>query len=765
MVWIDPEPVEVPQVLSEAVGGHPLVATALVRRGIATPQAARAFLDPACYTPAPPADLPDLLRAADRLETAIRRGERIAVWGDFDVDGQTATALLISTLRDLGADPLYYIPQRIPEGHGLNIPALERLLAEGVRLLITCDTGVTAHQACTYAQEHGVDVIVTDHHALPDELPPALAVVEPRRLPPGHPLGELPGVGCAFKLAEELYGRAGRRGEEERYLDLVALGIVADVVPLKGDNRYLLQRGLAALRQTERIGLLALAEAAGLRLGGLTEEHIAYQVAPRLNALGRLGDAILGVELLTTADLSRARILAAQLEGLNDQRRLITRQMLAAAQEQIERDPTLLDYQALVLAHPTWHPGAVGPVASRLAELYGRPAVVIATPPGGPGHGSARSVPGCDIYAALKTKADLLLSFGGHPMAAGLRIDPEKVPLLRRGLSRSVAALWDRSASGPALPIEEYLPLSDLSLELVAELERLAPFGPGNPPIHLATGDLTLLSYAAVGRGEEHRRMIVQDDEGVTRTVLWWQGAGQPLPQGRFELAYIARTSDYQGETQLQLEWVASREREPAPAPPPPPAVNIVDYRTITNQAEVLEGLRQRQEVQVWIEAKGEGEPPGRGRDELEIGPSLAIWTAPPGPDVLAEVLERVSPSTVYLFGVDPGLDRPRPFLERLAGLVKRALHASGGEVSIPVLATRLAQRAATVRLGVRWLAARGQVAVEGEAGQVMILIPGSGAPSPELAALEARLGEALAETAAYRRYFATAPAEELLPR
>jgi single-stranded-DNA-specific exonuclease len=765
MNWLDPQPLEIPEALREAVGGHPLVAATLVRRGITTPAAARAFLDPSYYTPAPPAELPDLLPAAERVESAIRRGERIAVWGDFDVDGQTATALLLDVLRKLGADAVYHIPRRMPEGHGVKIPALEKLLAQGVGLLITCDTGVADHQAVLYAQQHGVDVIITDHHDLPAELPPAFAVVEPKRLAQGHPLYELAGVGCAFKLAEELYGRAGLEGDTERLLDLVALGTVVDVAVLSGDNRYLVQRGLAILRRAGRIGLLALSEAAELRPAGLSEEHLAFHLGPRLNALGRLDDARAGVELLTTGDLARARILAAQLEGLNDQRRLISSQMLAAAQEQLAADPTLLDYEALVLAHPAWHPGVVGVIAGRLAELYRRPAVVIAIPGDGPGRGSARSVPGCDIHAALASQSELLTAFGGHPMAAGLLIEPELIPRFRRGLSRAVAGLWDRAAQPPTLPIDAYMPLDALSLELVAEIERLAPFGPGNPPLLLASRNLTLLSQATLGRGGEHLRLTVKDEQEKTQTVIWWQGAGQPLLQGRFDLAYTARASDFRGEQRLQLEWIAYREREPVVLEREVPAIKVLDYRALSNSLLVLEGLLRREAVQVWVEGAVPPAPPGKGRRSLEPAPALAIWTAPPGPAVLAGALERAAPATVYLFGLDPGLDRPRAFLERLAGLVKHALSTHGGRVELAALAEELAHREETVRLGLRWLAARGQIAMTDEAEGVVVLAPGAGESGPELSQAEERLRQALAETAAYRRYFATAPPETLLSR
>ncbi len=270
------------------------MAQTLVRRGVTTPAAAVAFLDPDAYMPAPPDALPGMPRAVSRLWRAVRGGEPICVWGDFDVDGQTATALLVGTLADLGAHVTYHVPVRENESHGVNLPNLKRVIAEGARLILTCDTGIAAHEAVSYARSQGVDVIVTDHHSLPAVLPDAAAVVNPKLLPGDHPLADLPGVGVAYKVAEALYERARRTNEAARGLDLVALGIVADVAIQRRDTRYLLQRGLAALRATsgaQRLGLRALMETAELDPAWLSEEHIGFVLGPRLNAAGRLADA------------------------------------------------------------------------------------------------------------------------------------------------------------------------------------------------------------------------------------------------------------------------------------------------------------------------------------------------------------------------------------------------------------------------------------------------------------------------------------------
>ena len=375
--WIEPSAVTAPAALRTAVGGHPLVADILTRRGLADPAAAVAFLDWQRYVPAPPEDLPGVTPAADLLWQAIQQRKRLAVWGDFDVDGQTATTLLVDALRELGAQPLYVIPHRLSDGHGIKLPTLEKLLAQGVDLLLTCDTGVAEHEAIALAQARGVQVIVTDHHDLPPDLPRVEALVEPKLLARAHPLRELPGVGVAFILMQALYSRAGRPGAEARLLDLVAMGIVADVARQVGDTRYLLQRGLLQLRQSPRLGLQALMAQANLDPLRVDAETIGFQLGPRLNALGRLADATQAVELLTTTDATTARILAAQLEGLNNERKLLCDQVEAAAQEMLAREPSLLDGQVLVLLNPHWHPGVLGIVANRLAEQYRRPALLL----------------------------------------------------------------------------------------------------------------------------------------------------------------------------------------------------------------------------------------------------------------------------------------------------------------------------------------------------------------------------------------------------
>ena len=778
-MWLEPTPVPASDVLRSAVGGHPLVAEILARRGFLSPEAALPFLDPDRYTPSSPEALPDMAIAAQRLHAAIKRGERIAVWGDFDVDGQTATALLVSGLRDAGADVVYYIPNRLTESHGIRIEPLTRLLAQGVQVLLTCDTGIAAHAAIHHARSRGVSVIVTDHHELPAELPQADALVNPRRLPPGHPLRQLPGVGVAFKLIQQLDlppaaagGTGGQsfspvtKGETESksYLDLVALGIVADVAEQTGDTRYLLQRGLEQLRHPQRIGLRAMFETARLDPTRLSAEHIGFGLGPRLNALGRLGDANVAVELFTTSDWGRARILAAQLEGLNHQRRLISEQMYAAAQEQIARDPSLLDTSVLMLENPHWHGGVIGPVAGRLAEQYARPVALIVTPPGQAGRGSVRSVPGCDINLALSRVSQYLISFGGHPGAAGLSISPENIPAFRRALSQAVEAAWDRSASRVGTRVDAYVGLNELSIELAQELERLAPFGPGNPAIHLACRNLTLAGQRTFGRNGEHREMTVQDESGVTRKATWWRGAEQEPPEGPFDLTFALKSTDYVGRPALEIEWIDTRLMQ-APVmqvAAPEPQVELLDWRNVADASRHVAALAARGDVQVWAEGDTVEEVSGHGRHALAPALTLVVWTAPPGPRELGAALADVSPRVVALCGVTSVEDSIEPFLRRLAGLLKHDLRQRQGRVYLPGLAAACGQRLATVRQGIEWLAARGQISIQTWDGDGLTIVPGAG-EKQAASELETALRVLLSETAAYRAYFGRADARQLI--
>ncbi len=739
-----PKP-DIPPDLLDAVGDS-FLSQLLAQRGITTTATARAFLDPDAYEPAPATDLPDMNIAVERLNRAIKQQERICVWGDFDVDGQTSTALLVSALQSLGGNVISYIPNRLTESHGIKPPTLKKILAQGINLLLTCDTGIGEHEAVKIAQAVGVDVIITDHHDLDDTLPPALAVINPKRLEINHPLREIPGVGVAYKLVENLFKSHKRRDEAESLLDLVALGIVADVARQTGDTRYLLQKGLDVLQDTPRPGLQALLENSRLKTNRLTEDHIGFWLAPRLNALGRLGDANLAVELLTTTNRSRARIIALQLEALNDRRKMLVDRVVIQALSQLEDTPSLADYNAIVLAAADWHPGVVGIAANRIMDQTGKPTILIALRPDGLGRGSARSIPGCDIHQALKTQAHLLAGFGGHPLAAGLAIQPDHLIEFRRGLS---AALSDCEITAEkTLTINAMVELSHITPELLQTIQRLAPFGAGNPPVTVGCSGVRVVEDSVFGKTGDHRRLVIADEAGFHQDVIWWSGATRSVPQGRFDLACKISPDDYRGGNTVQIEWLDAREWNPAPVAAP---AQFIDWRQASDLQKPILSLSQ---PLIWAEGTTPANFSATNRCQLHPAETLVIWSAPPGQDVFQQILNRVNARQIYLVGQPSPLDHFPAFVAQLMGLVKYAITHKTGEINLEQLAAALGQRAGTARLGLEWLEIQGKLDITVDEPEALVVQPAQRPPQGESAEIERTLKSVLAETAAYRRFF-----------
>lgn len=748
--WLDPKPVNPPDSLRKAVGGHSLVAEHLMRKGIITPSDVGRFLSADMYTPASPNELPDMGKAVDRLSRAIRDKESILVWGDFDVDGQTSTALLVSALNHLGATVNYHVPNRFTEGHGIHLETLKKYLDGGIDLLLTCDTGVTAHDAVDYANSRDVDVVITDHHALPETLPDAFAVVNARRLREGHALIELPGVGTAYKVMQALY----KEESTDFLLDLVAMGIVADVMVQVDDTRYLLQRGLHVLRENNRLGLRAMLERAEIQPQDLNEGHIGFTLAPRLNAMGRLGDANPSVELLITDDWERARILANNLEGLNSQRKFLSNQVYQSAVAQIESDPSLLEYAVIVLSHADWHTGVVGIVASRLVEQYGLPVVLIATPDD-IGRGSARSIAGVDITSAIGRVQEHIIRYGGHTMAAGFSLPAENIFTFRRELSQVVREMIGHVEIKPTLAIDGYIGLADISLELTQDIERLAPFGNGNLPLTLATRDVKIASRSQLGRRGDHIQLRIADEQGNRQKVVWWRGAGQDLPMGQFDLAYTIRTSTYKGNREAMVEWLGYRQLMITAIDTSQSVgrFEVIDYRQSDNPlADFADILKQYPDAVIWSEVDISVD--GVGRLSLSESETLIVWTVPPESSVWSAGLETVSSSRLILFGARPDVETSAKFMARLVGLIKYMLNHKEGVVRLEELSTAMGHRDLTVQVGLQVLRAMGKIGYQISSTGEYQLTQVDQLPTDKLETLQHRLDLLLGETKAYRDYW-----------
>ena len=543
------------QALCQA-GYSPLAARVLCSRGFGEPAQAREFLSPSAPMPDPFA-MQDMQKAADRLRLALQRGETIAVYGDYDVDGITATCLLTEFLRSQGGKVEYYIPGRIEEGYGLNIHAVADLKARGVSLIVTVDCGITACQEAEFCQSQGVDLIITDHHECKDELPHAIAVVDPHRKDDTYPHRNLAGVGVAFKLAAAIVG--SQEVILERFSDLLCLGTVADVMPLVGENRAFVAKGLHTMTHAPRPGIVALMEECGCEGTEVTASAIGYTLAPRINAAGRMGQVELATELFLTSSMARAKELAKALCQLNRQRQEVEAEIYRQAQAMLREEKAPA---AIVLAGENWHQGVVGIVASRLAEEYGCPAYLVCWD-GDHGKASSRSYGGFNLFASLEQLSHLLESYGGHELAAGFTIGRDQIENFRE----EVCALAEQfAASGrqrAALEIDCAVEPELLTQEYVMELDQLEPCGAGCPKPVLYMDGLTVDQLSEVGGGKHLRLRLSRDGMSLGAIFFSATAARCGISQGDVvEAAFTPQINDFRGVRSVQLNLVDLRPQQ-----------------------------------------------------------------------------------------------------------------------------------------------------------------------------------------------------------
>lgn len=539
-----------------------LFAQCLLNRGHSEPEAVARFLDPRLRSLADPFALPNMAAAVDRLFAARERGERMVIFGDYDVDGVTSTTLLIEVLSALGWSAEPYLPHRMDEGYGLSQDGVENCLAKfpGTKLLLAVDCGSTAVATIAWLNQRGVDVLVLDHHQVSDPAPAAHALVNPQLAKnAGADFTELCSAGLAFKLAHALVKR-GRERELAEFaafdvrplLDLVALGTIADLVPLTGENRILVTAGLERLNTTRRPGLLALKAAAGIE-GSIGTYEVGFQLGPRLNAAGRLENATEALQLLRAPDLATGEPIARALDHRNRERqaieRTITNEVIGAIRARFDpaRDYVIVEGQLL------WHIGVVGIVASRVMREFHRPTLIL----GGDAEqwrGSGRSIEGFDLAAALRECDDLLVRHGGHAMAAGITIKPENVGVFRDRLNTIARRSLRPDQLQPVLKLDAEVMLRELSVERLAELDRLAPTGMGNPALHFCASGLRLhRPPLRMGKEQQHLKLHVTDSNDI-REAVWWNVPKSYVPPPAFDLAFTAEVNEFRGNRTVQLK-------------------------------------------------------------------------------------------------------------------------------------------------------------------------------------------------------------------
>ncbi len=709
----------------EALGLPESIAVTLVRRGYRTAEEARAFLE--ASETHDPFEFDSMGEIVSMIERAVADGRTITVHGDYDCDGVSSTAILVRALRELGAECDWYIPDRMGDGYGLTRDGVQRLAARGTGLLITADCGIGCAEEVEAARAAGMEVIVTDHHE-PGQSLPDCPILHPRLS--GYPFGELCAAGVVHKLAAALLGTE----EAERDLDLVALATVADLVPLRGENRALVRRGLAVARRGTRVGLRALCEAASITPDRLDEGDLAFRLGPRINAAGRLYRADAGVELMLASVEERAREIAVELNRANSERRTAERTVVDGAEAaRAELPDHLASAPALVLAGTEWHPGVVGIAASRLAERHFVPAVLIGIDSEGRGRGSGRSIPGFDLLAALDACGEHLTRYGGHRAAAGLEIPADRIDAFREAFVAHASEVIDRDRLTPTEAIDAVVGGESLGHDVAEALERLGPFGMGNPGVRLLVPSVRVRDVRPMGEGDKHARFRLESggssalgvafrvngrlaesrlvkpvDVSVKLELNEWNGAVEP----RVVLGELYQGEEDPAETELALpdreEWLRRFEAEreaPLDAWPPPVGPSdgerraIVDRRGDSGVATVAalascsepvlvlcsDALRRRELVEraaaparfgggplAIVSARLADEAARAGLEEVSsaaCGVALADWAA-------LERMPAMAAGFTHVVVVDPP---PFPHLERAAAAGTGFLHESWG--------------------------------------------------------------------------------------
>ncbi len=541
------------------------LARALVLRGIDTFDGARLYFRPSLDHLHDPFLMQDMDAAADRVVQAIRQGERVLVYGDYDVDGTTSTTVMTHFLRSMGVEADFFIPNRFTHGYGLHNDGIDHAADLGARLIITLDCGITAVEEARYARERGIDLIICDHHTASETPPDAVAVLDPKRPTCTYPFKELSGCGVTFKLVQATLSRLGEPPERALpYLDLVAISTASDIVPIQDENRVIMREGFAQLRKTRRQGLRAVAGLAGLDFNSLSVDRIVFSIGPRINAAGRMGEANRAVQLLLSEDPVEAADLARILEEANKQRRALDREIQGQAVRQAEIQLSGKMRHALVLHDPEWHQGVIGIVASRLVERFHRPAIMLCTA-NGSAKGSARSITGINIYNALQACDDLLTQFGGHDYAAGMTLPEENIPAFRDRLDEVVGAIMTPEMMIPAIEVDALLNLDALDDRFWNVLKQFAPFGPTNmKPVFQAEGLEVAGQPRTVGNTGAHLKLAVRQHKGLggrPHPVIAF-GHGEKLPmvqaaqrEGRpLEMLFSIEENTWRGQTTIQLQ-------------------------------------------------------------------------------------------------------------------------------------------------------------------------------------------------------------------
>jgi len=760
MIWKKGEHLALSADLKSEFGGTIILAQQLALRELFNHEQFSAFLDPKCYQQSSPFDFEDMQSCVSRIQHAITHDELIGIWGDFDVDGQTSTAILVDGLRNFGARTCFHIPVRATESHGMDLVGFRNFLSQfKPGLIITCDTGISDYESINYAKEMAIDVILTDHHQLPPQLPHAFGIINPHLMPKNHPLSFLAGVGTAFQLLRAMDETFPDQAAIRGYYDLVALGTIADLAEQKSENRFYTQMGLIQMNNKMRPALRSILQVSGTRIKTITETTVGFTIAPRLNAAGRLSDANPNVEFLLSHNESECIEIANALENLNVERKLSVENVLYSAREMIEKTPELARQPVILLMNPRWEGGVLGIAASKIAEDFNRPAILLRED-GGILTGSARSVQGIDITAVISEQKSLLMNFGGHAMAGGLRMSEKNFQNFSNSLCATVSNLMGKREE-PILEIDHFIPFTHINQQLSEELSNLAPFGPGNPHPVFASRNLTVLQFRKFGSNDQYRKISVQDINGDTQEITCWNAVKEWKRDDQIDIAYKIIPIDFEENAKISLEYIDARLAQMSSKIQPDlieSHIRITDFRLSRDPLQRMEDMkRQFPELQIWFE--GLQKLPGlagyRSRRDLSPTSSLAILTAPADIHLLKQLIQKTTPQDLILFDIYQPMPNLKSLLLEIGKLVKHHLDQSSTTVSIDQFAAKMNMSNKAIQLGIDWFQSHGDIDIINAEGDMLQIVRVQESPDhAKLSSIQQNLNKILKEQTAFKNYY-----------
>jgi len=778
--WVTGSAIRLSEKFVKSVGGQSLVLNILACRGYVEIDETLAFLNPEYYQSTPVEELPGLIGAVNRIYSAVENRECICILGDHDVESQTATAILFSVLKALEVQAFYCIRSALDKSSYICQQILsqiiypDQIVGEDPRfpkcnwpkpsLLITCGLGIKSYESISLARDHGVDVIILYDRDLSQVFLDAIAVVNPKSLPSDHPLNDLPCVGVIYKIVECLYKRVNQFEELEQILDLVAVGILADNVKLRGDTRYLLQKGLAQLVKPSRVGFEILFKQLNIRTENINEAIIRYRLIPRLNVLSHSSDTNALIEFLLTEDKNRARVIGYQMESLYQQKESLVVQGIQSVVSRLDQDPKLLQHHLIFLPDINYPESILGIMAYRFVEMYMKPVILISASEDQICRGIARSLEGVNLLNAIKDCAEIIEDYDGHSLAIGFRINKENIELFYERISQLVISKGERPET--ELIIDGEVSLSDIDLDFIEDVERLAPFGLGNPYPTLIGTSVIIGNINEFGRNSEHLRLKIVDEENNKSEVIWWSGGlKSQLPINELvDLAFRVRSTDYHGKKGVFVDLIDIRPAQQKNKDHiGRQKVQVIDYRQSLRKFEELSTLSKNVDCKIFAEGQARGLLENKGivafnRYTLQNAKHLVIWNSPVSQASFVEILKKANPDFVYLFDNPTENEHLAQFMKKLSGYIKFALSNYGGRLDIQVLAANTAHLEVTVLKGIELLIARGDIDLLDQGEYWITVVERSGQTDYDLCQLNKILEELIEETNAFKSFYRRMP-------